>query len=87
MPEVEPECWTTGLSAEQFSVGKIIARYADQDTHDQLHSEFKTDLDQERIPARKFDTNHVACQLAALVINILRLTGQRGKLEPDMAVA
>ena len=37
------------------------------------HSEFKTDLDLERLPSGKFDTNYLVCQLAALAMNLLRL--------------
>ena len=36
---------------------QIIALYADHGTHEQFHSEFKTDLDLERPPSGKFDTN------------------------------
>lgn len=36
-------------------------------------SEFKTDLDLERLPSSKFDTNYLVCQLAALAMSILRV--------------
>lgn len=42
----------------------------------------KTDMDLERLPSGKFDTNHLVCQLAALTLNILRLIGQQGLLGP-----
>ncbi len=85
-PEVELEGWTTSLSAEQFSADKIMALYADHGTHEQFHSEFKTDLDLERLPSGKFDTNYLVCQLAALAMDILRLMGQRGLLGQDAPV-
>ncbi len=45
VPELTLEDWTTSLAGEQFSAAAIIALYADHGTHEQLHSEFKTDLD------------------------------------------
>ena len=69
-----------------FDARNIIALYADHGTHEQFHSEFKTDLDLTRLPSGKFDTNYLVCQLAALAMNILRLMGQRGLLGPDAPV-
>ena len=45
-----------------------------------------SDLDLERLPSGKFDTNYLVCQLAALAMNVLRLMGQRGLLGPDAPV-
>ena len=70
----------------QFSAQDIIALYAEHGTHEQFHSEFKTDLDLTRLPSGKFDTNYLVCQLAALAMNILRLIGQRGLLGPDAPI-
>jgi hypothetical protein len=84
-PELTLEGWTTSLPAS-FSANDIIALYADHGTHEQFHSEFKTDLDLTRLPSGKFDTNYLVCQLAALAMNILRLMGQRGLLGPDAPV-
>ena len=86
VPEVELEGWTTSLGQKQFDAAKIMALYADHGTHEQFHSEFKTDLDLTRLPSGKFDTNYLVCQLAALAMNILRLMGQRGLLGPDAPV-
>lgn len=85
VPELTLEGWTTSLPAK-FSACDIIALYADHGTHEQFHSEFKTDLDLTRLPSGKFDTNYLVCQLAALAMNILRLMGQRGLLGPDAPV-
>jgi hypothetical protein len=76
---------TTSLPVE-FSARDIIALYADHGTHEQFHSEFKTDLDLTRLPSGKFDTNYLVCQLAAVALNVLRLMGQRGLLGPDAPV-
>lgn len=85
VPELTLEGWTTSLPAG-FDAKNIIALYADHGTHEQFHSEFKTDLDLTRLPSGKFDTNYLVCQLAALAMNILRLMGQRGLLGPDAPV-
>jgi hypothetical protein len=85
VPELTLEGWTTSLPVG-FSPKEIIALYADHGTHEQFHSEFKTDLDLTRLPSGKFDTNYLVCQLAALAMNILRLMGQRGLLGPDAPV-
>lgn len=85
-PQHTLEGWTTTLPAGQFNAQDIIDLYADHGTHEQFHSEFKTDLDLERLPSGKFDTNYLVCQLAALAMNILRLIGQRGLLGEDAPV-
>jgi hypothetical protein len=84
-PELTLEGWTTSLPTK-FSALEIIGLYADHGTHEQFHSEFKTDLDLTRLPSGKFDTNYLVCQLAALAMNILRLMGQRGLHGPDAPV-
>lgn len=54
--------------------------------HEQFHSEFKTDMDLERLPSGKFDTNYLICQLAAVAMNLLRLIGQNTLNDPDAPV-
>ena len=85
-PQFTLEGWTTSLPAQHFDCQAIIDLYADHGTHEQFHSEFKTDLDLTRLPSGKFDTNYLVCQLAALAMNILRLMGQTGLLGPDAPV-
>jgi hypothetical protein len=80
VPQLTLEGWTTSLPANSFKACDVIALYCDHGTHEQFHSEFKTDLDLTRLPSGKFDTNYLVCQLAALAMNILRLIGQRGLL-------
>jgi hypothetical protein len=86
VPRLTLEGWTTSLQANSFTAKDIIALYRDHGTHEQFHSEFKTDLDLTRLPSGKFDTNYLVCQLAALAMNILRLIGQRGLLGADAPV-
>jgi hypothetical protein len=85
-PEVVLDGWATKLIAEQFNADKIMAPYADHGTYGQFHSKFKTDLDLERLPSGKFDINSSVCQVAALAMDILSLTGQRGLLGQDAPV-
>jgi len=85
-PKLTLDGWSTSLNAKQFDAKAVIALYADHGTHEQFHSEFKTDLDLERLPSGKFGTNYLVCELAALAMNILRLMGQAGLLGPDAPV-
>ena len=55
-------------------------------THEQFHSEFKTDLDLERLPSGKFATNDLVLSLAMLAFNILRAIGQATLISPDSPV-
>ena len=75
LPQYVLEGWTTTLP-EKFSPTEVMALYCDHATHEQFHSEFKTDMDLERLPSGKFDTNYLVCSLAAVAMNILRLIGQ-----------
>jgi len=85
LPDYEIEGWSTTLP-EKFSTTDIIALYCDHATHEQFHSEFKTDMDLERLPSGKFDTNYLVCQLAALTMNLLRLIGQHTLNDADSPV-
>jgi hypothetical protein len=80
VPEIEIEGWWTSL---WFDEQTIIALYADHGTSEQYHSEFKTDLDIERLPSGKFATNALILACAVLAYNILRWIGQNGLLGPD----
>lgn len=81
LPEYVLEGWTTTLAAS-FEPAQVIALYCDHATHEQFHSEFKTDMDLELLPSGKFDTNYLVCQLAAVAMNLLRLIGQHTLNEP-----
>jgi len=74
-PDVEAEGWWTSL--EQADAA-IIGLYRDHATSEQFHSEFKTDLDVERLPSGKFDTNDLVLACAAFAYNMLRLIGLVG---------
>ena len=85
LPEYVLEGWTTTLP-EKFTPSEVIALYCDHATHEQFHSEFKSDRDLERLPSGKFDTHYLVCQLAAVAMNLLRLIGQNTLNEPDAPV-
>ena len=81
MPAIELEGWWTSLADEATTVIELYKHHA---LHEQYHSEFKTDLDLERLPSGKFDTNDATLQLAAFAYNCLRLVGPLG-LTGDIA--
>ena len=74
-PQIELEGWWTTLATP---IEDVIELYKHHGMHEQFHSEFKTDLDLERLPSGKFDTNDVILHLAAFAYNCLRLLGQIG---------
>lgn len=75
LPKYVLEGWTTTLPA-RFEVQDVMALYCDHVTHEQFHAEFKSDMDLERLPSGKFDTNYLVCRFAAVAMNLLRLIGQ-----------
>jgi hypothetical protein len=75
VPDIELEGWWTTLACDAT---EVIDLYKHHGMHEQFHSEFKTDLDLERLPSGKFDTNDGLLHLAAFAYNCLRLLGQLG---------
>lgn len=83
MPDIEVEGWLTSLDVP---VAQIVKLYQGHGTHEQFHSEFKSDLDLERLPSGKFATNDLVLSLAVLAFNILRAIGQATLISPDSPV-
>ncbi len=84
IPDVTLEGWCTSLG-DEHDAQAIIDLYRGRSTSEQFHSEFKTDLDLERLPSGKFDTNDLVLTLGAFTYNILRwigLMGLTGELSP-----
>lgn len=77
LPEVTVEGWWTNMACNEE---KIISLYKNHALSEQFHSEFKTDLDLERLPSGKFATNAAIMALGAFAYNILRFIGQLGLL-------
>lgn len=80
LAQVKVEGWWTSL--EQADE-QIIALYRDHATSEQFHSEFKTDLDLERLPSGKLETNTLVMVLGTFVYNALRWVGLVGLLGED----
>ena len=74
-PEITLEGWWTSL---ELGEQEVIELYRHHGTHEQFHSELKSDLDLERLPSGKFDTNDAILHLASFAYNCLRLLGQLG---------
>lgn len=73
IPTYTVDGWWTSLEADEETV---IGLYEQHGTSEQFHSEFKTDLDLERFPSGKFDTNDLVLAAGALAYNLLRILGQ-----------
>lgn len=69
------EGWWTSLDLPEADV---IELYKDHGTSEQFHSEFKTDLDMERLPSGKFATNDLVLSFSVFAYNILRWIGLIG---------
>ena len=72
-PEIEVETYWVSLD---FDPLKIIELYHLRGTFEQFHSEFKSDMDLERLPSGYFATNTRVMFLGMLAYNILRIIGQ-----------
>jgi len=75
VPEIELAGWWTSLA---LPAKEVIEHYRYRGTHEQFHAEIKSDLDLERLPSGKFDTNDAILHLGAFAYNCLRLLGQLG---------
>ena len=71
--DVEVNMFWTNLS---FSDEEVIQLYHAHGESEQFHSELKHDMDMERFPSGKFDTNELFLELAIISYNILRMIGQ-----------
>ena len=71
--DVEVDMYWTNTS---FSDREVIDSYHAHGESEQYHSEFKDDMDIERLPSGKFDTNELVMELGMIAYNILRMIGQ-----------
>lgn len=83
VPDVTIDGWWTNLDLPKT---KIIDLYKNHGLSEQFHSEFKTDMDLERLPSGKFATNKAVMALGAFAYNILRFIGQLGLLGDNSPV-
>ena len=75
IPTIHLEGWLTDLD---FPASTIMELYREHATCEQFHSEFKTDMDLERLPSGYFKTNALVIALGCFAYNILRAIGQIG---------
>ncbi len=80
VPDIDFESYWTLLPVEPE---EVISLYHEHGTCEQFHSELKTDLDLERFPSGKFDTNDLILHLGCLTYNLLRIIGQESLKTSD----
>lgn len=73
-PQITIEAYWTSLD---WTPQQIQQFYQKRGTSEQYHSEFKTDLDMERLPSGKFATNQHLMDMGMIAYNLLRSLGQR----------
>lgn len=73
IPQVEAETYWTSLPDLPHVIERL---YHEHGTSEQFHSELKTDLDLERLPSGKFDTNNLVLHFGVVAYNLLRIIGQ-----------
>ena len=79
--DIELNTWWTNLG---WTDDEIIASYHAHGESEQYHSEIKTDMDVERLPSGKFETNELVLELAIIAYNLLRMMGQESlRHKPD----
>lgn len=83
IPKIEVETYWTSLSDD---VATVVELYRAHGTSEQFHSELKTDLDLERLPSGKFQTNELVLLLGMVAYNLLRLIGQESLREADAPI-
>ena len=83
IPEIEVETYWTSLSDD---VATVVELYRAHGTSEQFHSELKTDLDLERLPSGKFQTNQLVLLLGMVAYNLLKLIGQESLREADAPI-
>jgi len=76
IPHRSLHMWRTNLPKSKYSAKRILDLYKDHGTSEQFHSEFKSDLNIERMPSYKYSTNELVLHIAQLPFNILRLIGE-----------
>lgn len=68
--------WSTTLDLPAPTIARL---YEDHGTSEQFHAELKGELDLERLPSGKFNTNALVFHLGGLAYNLVRVLGIKGK--------
>jgi len=74
MPQYEVDVYWNSLNMPAYDAEQ---QYHKHGTSEQYHSEFKSDLDMERLPSGKFSSNYVMMLLGMVSFNLLRITGKQ----------
>ena len=80
VPDIELGAYWTNTSLPDETV---IDLYHAHGESEQYHSEIKTDMDVERLPSGKFESNKLVLELTMIVYNILRIIGQESLKKKD----
>lgn len=80
VPDIELGTYWTNLPLPDQ---EIIDLYHAHGESEQYHSEIKTDMDVERLPSGKFDSNKLVLELTVIAYNILRIIGQESLKKRD----
>jgi len=73
VPQVEVDTYWTSLPDRP---AVMVEQYHQHGTSEQYHSELKSDMDLERLPSGKFNTNQLVLHCAMVAYNVLRMIGQ-----------
>ena len=80
VPDIELGTYWTNTSLPDETV---IDLYHAHGESEQYHSEIKTDMDVERLPSGKFESNKLVPELTMIAYNILRIIGQEPLKKKD----
>jgi len=80
VPDIELGTYWTNLPLPDQ---EIIDLYHAHGESEQYHSEIKTDMDVERLPSGKFDSNKLVLELTVIAYNILRIIGRESLKKRD----
>ena len=80
VPDIELNTLWTNLP---LSDETILDLYHAHGESEQYHSEIKSDMDVERLPSGKFETNKLVLELTMIAYNILRIIGQESLKKRD----
>ena len=80
VPDIELGTYWTNTSRPDETV---IDLYHAHGESEQYHSEIKTDMDVERLPSGKFESNKLVLELTMIAYNILRIIGQESLKKKD----
>ena len=81
VPDIELGTYWTNTSLPDETV---IDLYHAHGESEQYHSEIKTDMDVERLPSGKFESNKLVLELTMIAYNILRIIGQESLKKKDV---